>query len=281
MTKGTTSLNPNRKAKRNVTTSLNPTRKIKNIKISKLGLGFIHDLDNYTVYESKKKALSERARFMNLEKGKFAVVKSRNPRVPTFYTFIQDKRKNLPDPPAKVKFNRFRQGPHVIPHHGLHQGLVMARKHSLYDAFDKLIVKPEDYNKLVDGEIPTNHPKAKLAGFAKHYYQRRYNLHSSLKEVVKGTNNEPDKVKFFNNINRMLQVHPYATFGYKGNGASKRKLSGKGERWDKPIDLQVDMPSSNSYNNKAAADNHTRTTIDILGGLGVPVSKKFKSTQKL
>jgi hypothetical protein len=237
-------LRPKQGANSKVTAPLKPN-KIKRIKISKTSLGWYHDLDPYTLHKTRREAQLDRNRIKNITPTEFAVVKSRKPRVPTFYTYMQDKRKSLLVSSAKVKFHSVPQGPHVIPHYGLHQGLVIARQEKNYDIFNDFIPKPEDYKKLVDDEIGANHCKDKRAGIVKSDYQRLYNRKSSLRRDV--GKNELVEVKYFHTVNRLLNLNPYGTYGYKGNGAGKKSLQGKGESSNNPLSKNVDLPPPNSY----------------------------------
>lgn len=244
-----------------VTSSLKP--KIKKTKISRTSLGYYHDLDPYTLHKTLRETQLDRNRIKEIPPS-LAVVKSRSPRVPTFYTYMQDKRKSL-SVSAKVKFHSVPQGPHVIPHHGLHRALVIARKTKYYDVFNSLIPKPTDYNKLVDDEIGANHDKGKRkrAEIVKSDYQRLYKRMFSLRpEVYK---NDLVDVKYFHNVNRLLHLHPYGTYGYKANGAGKKALQGKGESNNKPI--SIDSPPRNSYNNWDAADDYHKSLLEKLESL--------------
>jgi hypothetical protein len=255
-------LKPKQGANSKVTAPLKPS-KIKRIKISKTSLGWYHDLDPYTLHKTRREAQLDRNRIKNITPTDHAVVKSRKPRVPTFYTYMQDKRKSLLVSSAKVKFHSVPQGPHVIPHHGLHQGLVIARQEKNYDVFNHLIPKPEDYNKLVDDEIGANHDKGSRAVIVKSVYERLYKRKSSLEfEVYK---NELVNVKYFHTVNRLLHLHPYGTYGYKGNGAGKKALQGKGERNNGPI--RIDTPPQNSYKNWHAADEYHNLLVKTLNSL--------------
>ena len=97
---------------------INPPDKIKKTKISRTARGYFHDLDPYTFHSTKNDAVVDRSR---LAKGGLGI-KSRKPRVSTFYTLMQDKRKNSP-----TKFGTVPQGPHIFPHFAIHNGLSDAK----------------------------------------------------------------------------------------------------------------------------------------------------------
>jgi hypothetical protein len=245
-----------------VTPSLKP--KIKKTKISRTSLGSYHDLDPYTLHKTLREANSDRNRIKKITPS-LAVVKSRKPRVPTFYTYMQDKRKSLLVSSANVKFHSVPQGPHVIPHHGLHQGLVIARQAKYYDVFNHLIPDPKDYNKLVDYEIGANHVKVRRAEIVKFDYQRLYKRMFLFRSEVH--KNELVDVKYFHTVNRLLHLHPYGTYGYKGNGAGKELLQGKGERRNHQLSMDVDLPPRNSYNNWDAAEDYHKSLLESLESL--------------
>ena len=256
-----------------VTSSLKP--KIKKTKISRTSLGYYHDLDPYTLHKTLREAQSDRNRIKETPPSP-AVVKSRSPRVPTFYTYMQDKRKSL-SVSAKVKFRSVPQGPHVIPHHGLHLALVIAREEKYYDVFNHLIPNPKDYNKLVDDEIGANHvKKAERAEIVKSDYQRLYERMFSLRSEVDKYKYDLVDVKYFHTVNRLLHLHPYGTYGYKANGAGKKALQGKGERNNKPI--SIDSPPRNSYNNWGAADYYHES---LIGTLKSHIGGSYKSLSVL
>ena len=252
-----------------VTPSLKP--KIKKTKISRTSLGYYHDLDPYTFHKTLRETQFDRNRIKEIPQS-LAVVKSRSPRVPTFYTYMQDKRKSL-SVSAKVKFRSVPQGPHVIPHHGLHRALAIAREKKYYDVFNHLIPNPKDYNKLVDDEIGANHvKKSERAEIVKSDYQRLYERMFSLRSKVDKYKNNLVDVKYFHTVNCLLNLHPYGTYGYKANGAGKKALQGKGERNNKPI--SIDSPPRNSYNNWEAAGYYHESLIGTLESL---ISESYKS----
>ena len=220
--------------------------------------GYYHDLDPYTMHATQAAAKSARSGMKNTIPG----IVSRNPRVSTFYTILQDKRKNDPQ-----KFGNVPQGPHTFPHHGIHQGLAEARKQNKLDAFAPLISSPSLYDSRVDHEIPGHHPKFKRAKIAKVIFKKRYQRFADLKKLGAGRS-EHDNIRYAHVMNKLLQQDPFGSYAYKGAGAGKAALKGKGENADKPLSQQIDLPSKHGINDVAGVTTRNKTLLASLGAFG-------------
>ena len=220
-------------------------------KIEKTGRGYYHSFDPFVVFDSEEKA-SENAKIYRYRQ------KNRSIRVPTFYTFLQDKRKNDP-----TEFTSIPQGPHTIPHHALWGSLVVARQKKSLHKFFTHLPTPENFDKVVDGEIDTKHAKRKRADLAKDYYKKQYKKAKDLSELDPENNDEEKDRKIASRLNKAFNVHPYATYAYKGRGASKKALKRKNENANLPVHQQLDF-NPNVFTNTIEANKHVTGFAQFL-----------------
>ncbi|MES2126191.1 MAG: hypothetical protein V4463_02875 [Pseudomonadota bacterium] len=236
---------------------INPNAKIKKTRIVSTAQGYYHDLHPYKFHATQADAKADRSRLAALGAG--AGVKSRSPRVSTFYTFLQDKRKNSP-----TKFGNVPQGPHTFPHHGVHVGIARAAAAGRLDAFDSLIPTPAQFGKLVDLEIPANHAKRLRASTAMSVFNKKHKRRLALKALGK-KRTEAQDIKFAHATNELVQMHPYGSYAYKGKGASRKALHGKGESTLKPLAKQIDLPATHGFSSTAGAKTRSQTMLATLG----------------
>ena len=225
--------------------------------ITSTARGYFHDLDPYTLFATKDKATKDRSLLLS-----GGIVKSRKPRVSTFYTILQDKRKNDPR-----KFGAVPQGPHTFPHHGIHTGLVEARQQNKLDLFANILPSPGDYNKRVNSEIPVDHVKRHRAEIAMEIYDKRYKRMQGFRSLSAPT--RPQQIAFAHVINKMLQMDPFGSYAYKGTGAGRGALKGKGESTLKPLAQQIDLPSKHGFKNIGEVTDRNNTLSTTLGKLNV------------
>ncbi len=218
--------------------------------------GYFHNLDPYRLHATISKAKSERSRLSKL------IGKRRLPRVSTFYTILQDKRKNNP-----TKFGSVPQGPHTFPHHGIHQGIIEAREQGKLDVFKSVIPSPADYGKRVDAEIPLGHPKRPRAELSKMIFTKRHGRFITLSNMAGRT--ELDDIRLSHVINKLIQMDPHGSYSYKGGGASRKALKGKGESSLLPLAQQVDLPANSGFRDLAAAHNRNKALLSALGKVGL------------
>jgi hypothetical protein len=224
-------------------------------KIGSTSVGYYHDLDPYTMHGTQREAKADRSLM------KKAGIQSRHHRVSTFYTIMQDKRKNDPR-----SFGNVPQGPHTFPHHGLHKGLAEAIRTKQLDGFSVLIPSPAKYNKRVDKEIPFGHPKEHRAMVAKAIFKKRHDRYSALKGIQRS---DEDDLRYAHVINKLIQLDPFGTYGYKGAGAGRKALKYKGEGANKPLDEQIDLPRNHGIVDERGLEKRTRTMLDFINSLGV------------
>jgi hypothetical protein len=226
-------------------------------KINRTAKGYWHDLDPYTRHATKAAAQKDRSRLRGVQ------LKARKARVSTFYTILQDKRKNHP-----TKFTSVPQGPHTFPHFALHDALTEARQQGKLDDFDPLIPSPADYDKLVTGEIPVGHAKEARAKIAQSTYARRHAAYLALKAQGVGRT-EAETIRYAHKINKLLQMHPHGSYAYKGSGASRKALKGKGESSSKPVDTQIDLPAKHGLSDVNAVNTRNASLLKTVKTFGV------------
>lgn len=231
--------------------------KMKKTRISSTARGYFHDLDPYMLHSTKQAAIKDRSVLATLPGAK-----SRAPRVSTFYTILQDKRKNHP-----TKFGNVPQGPHTFPHHGLHTGIVEARDQGKLHFFDAVIPSPVVFGKRVDQEVPFGHPKRARAELAKGIFKKRHQRFKKLKGIVART--RFDDIAFAHVTNKLLQMDPYGSYAYKGKGAGKKALGGKGESSLLPLAKQVDLPKNAGFTDVTGVTTRSKTILATLKKFGV------------
>jgi hypothetical protein len=226
-------------------------------KIGRTSHGYFHDLDPYEEHGTKKEATDDRSALR-----KDSASKSRKPRVQTFYTFLQDPRKGTPT----EGYGSVPQGPHTFPHHAIHHALARAKSLGQLSDFDPLIPSPAQFKAAVDAEIPSGHPKEARAGVARSYYEKR---HKRLMAYKTMPYTRQTGIKMAHTYNKLLQMHPYGSYAYKGGGASKKALKHKGERAGVPLDQQVDMPKSGTFTDMAAAKKRIAAVTTVVSAFHV------------
>lgn len=223
--------------------------------ISRTAQGYYHDRNPYKLHGTQADAKKDRSRLIGLG------VKIRKPRVSTFYTILQDKRKNNP-----TKFGSVPQGPHTFPFHGIHHGIIRAYNKGRLNDFKKILPTPSKFNKEVDEEIPKGHPKRVRAELAKIIYAKRHKSLLQLSKMKSGTDPELRKIVMAHRINQMIQLSPYGSYAYKGKGAGKGAVKGKGESSLKPVDQQIDMPKNSGIKNTNAVTTRSQSLIKLFKG---------------
>jgi hypothetical protein len=231
--------------------------RVKKSRITSTARGYFHDLDPYKFHATKQDATKDRSSMLQMQD-----VKSRAPRVSTFYTILQDKRKNNPQ-----KFGNVPQGPHTFPHHGIHTGIVEAYSQDKLSLFSSVIPSPSQYNARVDAEIPVGHLKRPRAELTKVIFKKRHARFERLAKLM--TPNRIRKIEWAHVTNKLLQMDPYGSYSYKGKGAGKKALSGKGESSLLPLAQQVDLPSNSGFNHISGVTTRSQSLLKILGKVGV------------
>jgi hypothetical protein len=227
-------------------------------KISRTGFGYYHDLDPYKVFPTKALATADRSKLY-----KQADSASRSPRTATFYTILQDKRKNDP-----TKFGSVPQGPHTFPHHGIHRGIVEARAQGKLDLFAPLIPSPGQYDARVDNEIPKGHLKRRRAEVAQGIFKKRHLRFSQL-QALGNKRDEQQNIRFAHAINKLIQMDPFGVYAFKGKGASKKSLSHKGEKSTLPLANQIDLPTNHGINDAKGVQTRNTSLLTTLAKVNV------------
>jgi hypothetical protein len=226
-------------------------------KINRTAKGYWHDLDPYTRHATKAAAQKDRSRLRGVQ------FKARKARVSTFYTILQDRRKNNP-----TRFTSVPQGPHTFPHFALFDALTEAKRRNKLDDFHPLIPSPANYNKLVTSEIPAGHLKASRAKIAKGIYARRYAAYLALKAKGAGRT-EVETIRYAHKINKLIQLHPHSSYAYKSAGAGRKALKGKGESSSKPVAQQIDLPGKHGFKDIKAVNTRNASLLKTVKRFGV------------
>jgi hypothetical protein len=207
-------------------------------KVKAVATGYFNDTDPYRSFPTKKEATDEGARLRKI------TGKKRYSRVPTFYTILQDSRKGV----RTNKFGKATQGPHTIPHYYALDALVNARATNKLTEIARLRPTPERFAEIVDEEIPAGHKKRPRAEVAVERYKHLYEKGDEL--LKKKNPSVEEEIKSVHTLNKALQLHPYQTYSYKGAGAGKTALQGKGER--RGLDVTIDLPHTAGFADNAA-----------------------------
>jgi hypothetical protein len=220
--------------------------------------GYWHNRDPYKLHSTKKEAEKDYSRLGQ-------TIKKRVPRVSTFYTILQDPRKNNP-----TKFGRVPQGPHTFPFHAIHNGIIEARTKGpvAFNEFAKKIVPSvADFNSRVSAEISSTHKKRARANIAMEIFAKRHKRFVTLRENTART--EHQDIAFAHVINKLIQMDPHGSYAYKNKGASKNALKGKGESSLLPLANQIDLPSNHGFSNVTLANNRNNTLLSALSSIGI------------
>jgi len=218
-------------------------------KIVSTGRGYWSSSDPYSTFGTKA-AASAWAK-------KLSGQKNRSNRTPTTYTMLVGK------PNRKTgKFSAYKQGPHTIAHTSVWGAILNARRLDRLDDLFEILDPPERVDEIIDQEFPLDRLKRDLAVDSARQYQKYYNKAGSILVISKGSALDTDTaIQLSHSINKAFSLHPHATYAYKGKGASKKSLRGKGERSDKPVREMID--TGFRFNDPDAAMD-IETTADAL-----------------
>jgi hypothetical protein len=201
------------------------------------------DYDPYTTFTTKAAATVHDKKLRNQ-----GVKKKRHFRVPTLYTYTHTKPHN--------KLSRALQGPHVVAHRLTLQALQNAGTlGDIQSIFDDQVLKPKDVDEVIDDEAPPSGYNTQISPRITRYLAAYTKIYKSLKAQFKG--NSTDLVRAKHKLNKLLNLDPYATYGWKTvKAASKKSLGGKGENVANPtFQHLLDAPSSSSIRNSSAQDS--------------------------
>jgi hypothetical protein len=124
---------------------------------------------------------------------------------------------------------------------------------------------PERVEEIFDREIPSGHPKRARAEIVINQYKKYYEKATTL--LRKRSRTVFEQIGLSHWVNKLINLHPYATYAYKAQGASKKALKAKGERTGK---IMIDL-SRNPFSDKDAAKAYAENmTVRIQHFLGLP-----------
>ncbi|BAE50708.1 hypothetical protein [Paramagnetospirillum magneticum] len=165
-------------------------------------------------------------------------------RVPTFYTYTHTKPGN--------QLTRAKQGPHTVAHRVTMAALIKAKaKADAQALFNSQVPAPGTLKTLIAAEAPPTGYSTQIAAriarleadYAADYAYVQIELLKAL----------PDMIGVRDAINRLMNMHPFATSGWKSTGsASGGKLAGKGEGKPNPTFKDLVDPPSTAF--RGAAD---------------------------
>ena len=103
---------------------------------------------------------------------------------------------------------------------------------------------------------------------AKAIFKKRYSKYLALQKL--GTaRSEAQTIKYAHAINRLIQLHPYGSYAYKGKGAGKSALKGKGESSLLPLAKQIQLPANNGFVSAKRAARRNARVLKALQRLGM------------
>lgn len=164
-------------------------------------------------------------------------------RTPTLYTYTHLK--------PHQKLTHTKQGPHTVAHKVTLESLLNAETKPLVKKlFTSQVSNPSEIKTIMKKEEPNNGFNATLQPRIDRYIQDYDEIYRNAKSELKKTN--PDLIVAKHSLNLLLNMHPYATSGWKSTSdASRSKLAGKGEnKQGATFDNLVDNPSK-PFNGKA------------------------------
>ena len=201
------------------------------------------DYDPYTTFPTKAAATVHDKALRNQ-----GITKKRHFRVPTLYTHTHTKPHN--------RLTRALQGPHVVAHRLTLQALQSAGTlGDIQSIFDDQVLRPRHVDELIDEEAPPSGYNTQLSPRITRYLATYRRIYKRLKGQITG--NSTDLIRAKHRLNKLLNLDPYATYGWKSlTKASKKSLASKGENVVNPTFKQlVDTPSSASIRNADAHDS--------------------------
>jgi hypothetical protein len=204
------------------------------------GRGYWTTRDPYATF-STKAAASAWAQ-------KLAGQKYRSNRTYTAYTVLVGKANR-----TTGKYSSLPQGPHSIAHNAVWAAVLSARRNNqLQELFD-ILDQPGDVFRILNTEFSDAHAKRDLADKLGLKYQKYYQKAGALLIMAEGKPlDDETAIGVCHALTKTLSLHPHATYAYKGKGASKKALKGKGERSGTPVRDQIDRGFRATYNDPDA-----------------------------
>jgi hypothetical protein len=224
-------------------------KKVAKVKKYKNGAWY-SEYDPFTTFLTKKEATVYHRKL-----GKESRQKIKG-RVPTLYTYTHKKPTN--------KLSNVPQGPHTIAFKVILLALQKAKtKKDLFKIFDKQVPEPNDVDKIMKTESPSKGYNKQIQPRIKRYTKDYRETFTKTKSQFSQKN--PDLIYLKHRVNRLLNLHPYATYNWKTTRkSSKKSLKGKGEGKKNPsyLDL-VDKPTK-SFNDQDTFNSFVETREELF-----------------
>lgn len=200
---------------------------------------WVSDKDPYTVFPTRSAATVYDIGLKGRERLRA--------RVPTLYTYTHTKPHN--------KLGHTTQGPHVVAHrvtlHGIQK---LKSKAQIKKLMRKQVPSPADVDDLMDDEAPPSGYTGTMEKQVDRYLTDYQTIHTDTTTELAKAN--PDIIAAKHNVNILMNMHPYATSGWKTSAkASKSKLAGKGENMANPTFDDLVDPPRKPFNNTQEYDD--------------------------
>lgn len=195
------------------------------------------EYDPFTVHHTRAGAAAYHKTFAGMGLPK------RYSRVPTFYTYTHTKIGN--------QLTRAKQGPHTVAHRVTVAALIDAKaKADAQALFNSQIPTPITLSALIAAEAPpTGYLPQMVARIARLETDYATDYAYVQTELAKAS---PDMIGVRDAINRLMNMHPFATSGWKSTATSSQsKLAGKGEGKPNPTFNDLVDPPSTAFKGKA------------------------------
>lgn len=196
------------------------------------------EYDPFTVHATQAGALAYHKTFAG--KG----LPKRYSRVPTLYTYTHTKPGN--------QLTRAKQGPHTVAHRVTVAALIKTKaKADAKALFKSQVPTPATLKTLIAAEAPPTgyspQMAARLARLEADYAIDYAYVQTELAKAL------PDMIGVRDAINRLMNMHPFATSGWKSTASSSQaKLAGKGEGKPNPTFKDLVDPPSTAFKGTAA-----------------------------
>lgn len=209
------------------------------------------DYDPYTIFSTKAQATTYDKKLKAQGRERISS------RVPTLYTYTHVKPTN--------KLSSVPQGPHVVAHRVTLTALQNTTDmDEAEDIFDGQVLAPDDVDEVMDDEAPSSGYSGQMQPRVDRFTTDYRSLYTSVEQELQKP--APDLITVKHGVNTLINMDPYATYGWKSTkAASKKHTKGKGESVVSPTFSQLtDAPSSSSISNSDAFDSFMQAREDLF-----------------
>ncbi|MFC5743214.1 DUF4157 domain-containing protein [Dyella tabacisoli] len=209
------------------------------------------DYDPYTLFDTKAKATAYDKTLKTQGRDRISS------RVPTLYTYTHIKPTN--------KLSSVPQGPHVVAHRVTLTALQNTMDvDDAEEIFDEQVLAPDDLDEVMDEESPGGGYSSQMQPRVDRFTTDYRALYTSVEQELQKTS--PDLITVKHGVNTLINMDPYATYGWKSTkAASKKHTKGKGENVTSPTFSQLtDKPSTSSVANADAFDSFMKAREDLF-----------------